>query len=398
MDLIDLHDVPRRLLTLSLGGAPFYAAASFLLTRSIYLLLGRRRYRPLKAITISAAILHIPGALLLLIELVERAHSANSMPDNFPITYLWIIPLVVASQAGLYGIPLVLLRVGMSWYRPRIHVIKTTFRVLLVALVLGTSLYVSGRVYHDLHHVEYATHRLHNNGASDTLRIAVIADIQADAFTDIQRVNQYYNTVKALTPDVILFAGDLATIMYIGSIEPASHAYGKTLRDIPAYGVLGDHDYWTRPAMVTSTLGQNGMYIGRNELITTRASGTQLNVLLIENFALSRIPGGTLDSLLALPREEGLDVAVVHHLENRLLERLKEADFDLIVTGHTHGGQIALDFYGTNMTAALLDIDRISGMNREYGLPIYTSNGLGMSTVPLRYNATPTIGLLEVLP
>ena len=50
------------------------------------------------------------------------------------------------------------------------------------------------------------------------------------------------------------------------------------------------------------------------------------------------------------------------------------------------------------MTAALLDIDRISGMNREYGLPIYTSNGLGMSTVPLRYNATPTIGLLEVLP
>jgi predicted MPP superfamily phosphohydrolase len=97
-----------------------------------------------------------------------------------------------------------------------------------------------------------------------------------------------------------------------------------------------------------------------------------------------------------------LRVAVMHTPEPRLLDRFAADGYELLLAGHTHGGQLCLPFYGTLVTNCELDRERARGLHRH---PVggdawlHVSAGLGTSPwAPARFACRPEASLLTLVP
>jgi uncharacterized protein len=97
-----------------------------------------------------------------------------------------------------------------------------------------------------------------------------------------------------------------------------------------------------------------------------------------------------------------LRIAVMHTPEPRLLDQFTADGYDLLLAGHTHGGQLCLPFYGTLVTNCGLDQERARGLHRH---PIggdawlHVSAGLGTSPwAPARFACRPEATLLTLVP
>ncbi len=98
----------------------------------------------------------------------------------------------------------------------------------------------------------------------------------------------------------------------------------------------------------------------------------------------------------------GLRVAVMHTPEPRLLDRFTADGYELLLAGHTHGGQLCLPVYGTLVTNCGLDRERARGLHRH---PVggqswlHVSAGLGTSPwAPARFACRPEASLLTLVP
>lgn len=96
-----------------------------------------------------------------------------------------------------------------------------------------------------------------------------------------------------------------------------------------------------------------------------------------------------------------LRVAVMHSPEPRLLDRFGGDGYELLLAGHTHGGQLCLPFYGTLVTNCGIDRERARGLHRHpAGGPawLHVSAGLGTSPwAPARFACRPEASLLTLV-
>ena len=79
-----------------------------------------------------------------------------------------------------------------------------------------------------------------------------------------------------------------------------------------------------------------------------------------------------------------------------VFDRAAKAGFDLMLAGHTHGGQLSLDFIrrGLNLSRYLYRYD--SGWHEKDGAQLYVNRGIGTTGFPIRLGARPEITLLEL--
>jgi len=97
-----------------------------------------------------------------------------------------------------------------------------------------------------------------------------------------------------------------------------------------------------------------------------------------------------------------LRVGVMHSPEPRLLDQFAADGYDLLLAGHTHGGQLCLPWYGTLVTNCGLDRERARGLHRHPAdgqAWLHVSAGLGTSpTAPARFACRPEASLLSLVP
>jgi predicted MPP superfamily phosphohydrolase len=95
-------------------------------------------------------------------------------------------------------------------------------------------------------------------------------------------------------------------------------------------------------------------------------------------------------------------IGVTHSPEPRLLDQFEADGYDLLLAGHTHGGQLRLPFYGALVTNCGIERERVSGLHRH---PVgghawlHISAGLGTSPwAPARFACRPEASLLTLVP
>ncbi len=98
----------------------------------------------------------------------------------------------------------------------------------------------------------------------------------------------------------------------------------------------------------------------------------------------------------------GLRIGVMHSPEPRLLDQFTTDGYDLLLAGHTHGGQLCLPWYGTLVTNCGLDRERARGLHRypaDGRAWLHVSAGLGTSPwAPARFACRPEASLLTLVP
>jgi hypothetical protein len=208
-----------------------------------------------------------------------------------------------------------------------------------------------------------------------------------------ERLARIVEQVNALSPDIVLIAGDLitdkraATRWYSMAEAIAPMAAFRTR--LGAFAVLGNHDHWRNADQARAALKRAGVRLLENEAV--RVGPLALGGLDDDFTGRARV-AATVPALRALPGAK----MVLSHSPDPFPEL--PADVQLMVAGHTHCGQIAFPIVGPLSTMSRYGKRYACGIVREEGKTLIVTAGLGTSGLPLRLIAVPDMWLIELGP
>jgi predicted MPP superfamily phosphohydrolase len=153
----------------------------------------------------------------------------------------------------------------------------------------------------------------------------------------------------------------------------------------PVYGVLGNHD----TILMVPGLEQMGIKMLLNEAEAIERGGSRIHVAGIDDAHFYRMDNIE-KAAQGFPREE-FSILVSHTPE--IYMQAAHADFNLLLAGHTHGGQICLPGGVPITLDSVLPRSMGAGPWQYHDMIGYTSVGVGCSIVPVRFNCPPEITL-----
>ena len=240
-----------------------------------------------------------------------------------------------------------------------------------------------------------------SNGAvstQDGLRIAVIADVQTDGFGEFER--DAVAAVMADSPDVILLAGDFTQVApqdYGALVPGAANVLSGLDAEAGVYAISGNTD---PSAASVADLGQrSGFEALDDEIVEFEVRGQRVRLLGLSwpNSRRAQV-FQSLAEFTDGSSEETIDIVLAHSPDVVSAISSPEA-IDLVVTGHTHGGQISIPFYGPiwNVTELPREVSA-GGLHSVRGAPLYVSTGVGVQrgeSPKVRFGVRPSVGILE---
>ena len=202
------------------------------------------------------------------------------------------------------------------------------------------------------------------------------------------------DTVRTERPDLVVVTGDVADGR---SSIPIVFAWAKQLCEaagVPVVYVPGNHEHWRfgdgeAMAQFLDQLRQAGFVVLENELtrISRRAGGSELAIVGLDDSYSHHMDVESGFSRLAA----GEQAIVLEHCPDDVTSIVASGHASLVLTGHTHGGQVRLPVWGDRLTAALEGSPFVRGLYQVGGVPLYVSQGLGMSVLPLRLFCSPEV-------
>ena len=202
------------------------------------------------------------------------------------------------------------------------------------------------------------------------------------------------DTICAERPDLVVVTGDVADRR---SSIPVVLAWAKQLCEaagVPVIYVPGNHEHWRfgdgeAMAQFLEQLRQVGFVVLENEStrISHRSGGIGLAIVgLDDSYSYNMDVEAGFSGLAA-----GEQAIVLEHCPDDVTSIVASAHASLVLTGHTHGGQVRLPVWGDRLTAALEGSPFVRGLYQVGGVPLYVSQGLGMSVLPVRFFCPPEV-------
>lgn len=222
------------------------------------------------------------------------------------------------------------------------------------------------------------------------LRIALLTDLHVQRGRALGILRRAVDAAIRARPDLIAISGDLA------EDEEALQAVLDALMPLEAplgvYAVPGNHDHragidtWhralaARKAIVDLTNGST----------TVRRDGVAICIAGVDD----HIEGSPRLSLPP-PEQRDLTILLAHSPDQAERCRRRYDAVDLILSGHTHGGQVRLPFIGAPVSSAERPDLYEDGLRRRPWTQVYTSRGLGTTRLPVRFLARPELAILEL--
>lgn len=280
---------------------------------------------------------------------------------------------------------------------------RRRYHQLCLAVLAVFAAYMPIRIAVDARGLEVRHHRVERADLPAELegfKIGLIADTQADAFTSEERIAEMVDAVNAERPDVVVIAGDVVT-RGPEYIEPAARALSRLRAPHGVLAAIGDHEnfiYRDRErsvAEVRAALDKHGIPLLDNRV---RRIGPLALIVATHNY-INRITPNQARAVVGRADGAAIKVIVAHQVGDALLAAARDADVDLYLAGHTHGGQVRPWVFGFDLVPARLETPYITGRYRGGALgpvEVIVTSGLGMSVVPFRYRAPATVEIIEL--
>jgi hypothetical protein len=222
-------------------------------------------------------------------------------------------------------------------------------------------------------------------------RIAQLTDLHVGSFSPRSEALGWAARANALEPDLTVVTGDLVTAG-TSFYEDAADVIGALRARDGVYVVLGNHDQWDAARFV-AVLESRGVRVLQNAWRSIARNGSDLIVAGLGDRYTRR---DDLDATLAGRPDGAPTILLAHYPES--FEAAVRRGVDLVLSGHTHGGQIGLPFIGDRANIARLVGQRGRGLVRNGASQLYVSAGLGTTGPPMRLGVLPEIAVLELEP
>jgi hypothetical protein len=224
--------------------------------------------------------------------------------------------------------------------------------------------------------------------AFDGFRVVQLSDIHHGPFSDREQIERAVETANRLKPDIIALTGD-----YVSKerqyAAPCAEMLGKLKARYGVYAVLGNHDHWVDAPLLTDLFRAEGITVLINEGMHFEKDGAAFWLAGVDDYMV-----GLEDLPLALAgaRDDEMKLLLAHN--PIILRRAAQASVDLVLSGHTHGGQVAIRSERSALGRPRRRV--MKGLVRQGNTQIYVNRGLGTVVLPIRYGCPPEISLLEL--
>ncbi len=229
--------------------------------------------------------------------------------------------------------------------------------------------------------LEVTQHRvtLHNFPDSlNGLRIVQLTDIHHGLFLPLHAVMEAVELVNRLEPDVVALTGDFVTYSR-AYIEPVAEILGRIHARYGVYAVLGNHDFRVGPELVARALRRQGVDVLRNRHVILRRRADSVALAGIDDFRYQADLPRALHGIRA-----GVATILLSH-NPKIIRRASQHPVSLVLSGHTHGGQVKLPVVGSILGGPPEKKRFTAGWDRLGVTKIYVSRGIGTVVLPLRY-------------
>ncbi len=204
--------------------------------------------------------------------------------------------------------------------------------------------------------------------------------------------------VRRANVDVVVNTGD-----FVWKDAPASKARAYAAKFIRAkpgvrshannLAILGNHDYYLTPedrSILSAELHDSGIRVLTNEAVCVGRGSVGISFVGLTDEEDSFERGICALQTSAHPR-----VALVHMPD--LVEKIPHGAADLVLAGHTHGGQITLPYLEQRIVRYGCGSNYVDGLVTINDMPVYINRGLGYTGLPIRLRARPEVALIRLI-
>ena len=222
----------------------------------------------------------------------------------------------------------------------------------------------------------------------DGLRIVQLSDIHHSPFTSREQIERAVETANSLQPDIVALTGDYVS-KERAYAAPCAELLGGLRARHGVYAVLGNHDHWTDAALITDLFRAEGITVLVNQGMRFENKGAAFWLAGVDDTMV-----GLEDLPLAMAGSSDHEFKLLLAHNPIILRRAARAGVDLVLSGHTHGGQVSLR---SDRSASGRPRRRLlKGLARQGETQIYITRGLGTVVLPVRFGCPPEVSLLEL--
>ena len=220
--------------------------------------------------------------------------------------------------------------------------------------------------------------------ALDGLRVGLITDIHHSQTVAAADVARAVDLLKSVKPDMVVLGGDYVTYGNRAYVEPVAELLAP-LADAPvgSFAVLGNHD---DDRDMAAALTHNRFTVLKDQHTRITVRGESLDIIGIR-FWTRRMP-----HLTQVLKGVGENSILLAH-DPRRLAQAAELNVPLVLSGHTHGGQVVLPGFGA---VTKKDFPVLAGFTRQENTSLFVSRGVGTVYVPVRINCPPDVAVLTL--
>jgi predicted MPP superfamily phosphohydrolase len=229
-------------------------------------------------------------------------------------------------------------------------------------------------------------------------RIALLGDLHFGPYAGKTQVERAVRLALSQKPDLTILCGDFVSHPFLGHNGPEGARQAEPCAEVlqqltgtAVVSILGNHDHWNGPDIVAEALDRHGLGVLRNQSLPLERDGQRIWIVGLDDVYAH---ANDLDKALeGIPSDETKIVAV--H-EPDFADHAANYPVDLQLSGHSHGGQVRIPFYGAPILPRLAKKYPI-GLNRVRELQVYTNRGIGVVSPPVRLNCPPEVTLITLV-
>jgi len=227
--------------------------------------------------------------------------------------------------------------------------------------------------------------------AFDGFRITQVTDIHHSPLVPLEEVRRVVEIARSTAPDMFALTGDYTTHdKHERLLEPCAELLSTLAAPCGVWAVTGNHDHTDDPQRVVQTLRRHRIEVlfNQNTRVTNKGDALQLAGIGDHSWAGTNW----------VKARRGLDFtrpAILLSHQPRVFDEPETREYDLILAGHTHGGQVSLPLIGAPVRV-MEQFRYVSGLFHRGRTQLYVSRGTGVIGLPVRVGARPEIAVLTL--
>jgi uncharacterized protein len=222
-------------------------------------------------------------------------------------------------------------------------------------------------------------------------KVVFVSDIHHGPYFSIDRVAKLVDKINSLEPDMIILGGD-----YVHRepkyIEPVFKELSRLKSKSGIFAVFGNHDYWEDPIRIQACMKTAKIRNIENNSFWVKQNQDSIKIGgvgdLWEN---SQIIDNTINDV------NGSDFCILVSHNPDYCEQITTDKVDLVLSGHTHGGQVSLFGFWSPILPSGFGQKYCYGLKKMNNFSIYITSGIGTITPPMRFFVRPEIVVINLI-